>query len=423
MTQKISKIPYGRNVYNYREINAVIKTLKKSTQMGTSVKNFESKISKLFSKKYGLMVNSGSSALILAFKVMNLKKGSEVITPCLNFGTAVSSIMLSGLTPIFVDCEIATLQIDIEQIEKKITKKTKALLVPNLIGNIPDWKKLRQIANKYKLMLIEDSADTLGGMIDNKPTGRFSDISITSFYGSHVISCAGNGGIFLTNNSNFFKRAKVLRSWGRMSTLIKDSENINKRLGIKLKGFDYDKKFVFAEAGYNFEPSEIGASFGLEQLKKFNQFTKIRNKNFNSHLVFFKKLNNFIIPIVDKDVKTNFLAYPIILKKNSNFTRKELQIFLEKNKIQTRPIFTGNILRHPAFSSLISSKNKLNSFKNSDYIMKYGLLIGCHQGLSDKDILYIHKVILKFNKLKNNSQTTVWQSNRRPFTIIAKSRI
>ena len=209
------------------------------------------------------MVNSGSSALILALKVMNFKNGSEVITPCLNFGTAVSSIMLSNLVPILVDCKIDTLQIDEDSIEKKITKKTKAILAPNLIGNIPNWRKIREIANKYNLKVIEDSADTLGAKINNKSTGIYSDISITSFYGSHVISCAGNGGIFLTNDKNFFTRAKVLRSWGRMSTLIKDSENINKRLGIKLKGFDYDRKFVFSEAGYNFEPSEIGASFGL----------------------------------------------------------------------------------------------------------------------------------------------------------------
>ena len=127
---------------------------------------------------------------------------------------------------------------------------------------------------KYNLKVIEDSADTLGAKINNKPTGVYSDISITSFYGSHVISCAGNGGIIFTNNKNYLSKAKVLRSWGRMSSLIKDSENIKKRLGIKLKGYSYDRKFVFSEAGYNFEPSEIGASFGLEQLKKFNAFSK-----------------------------------------------------------------------------------------------------------------------------------------------------
>jgi CDP-6-deoxy-D-xylo-4-hexulose-3-dehydrase len=399
MKNKKNFISYGKNVYDEIEINAVLKTLKKGTQMGRSVNLFEKKIAPLFAKKYGLMVNSGSSALTLCLKVMDFKKNSEIITPCLNFGTAVSSIMLSNLKPIFVDCEIETLQIDTNKIEEKITKKTKALLIPNLIGNIPDWKKLRQLANKYKLMVIEDSADTLGATINNKPSGSFSDISITSFYGSHIISCAGNGGMLLTNNKNYFTRSKVLRSWGRMSTMIKDSENIKKRLNIKLKGYDYDRKFVFSEAGYNFEPSEIGASFGLIQLKKFKKFNLLRNRNFKLHCDFFKKFNNhFIIPKVKKNIKTNFLAYPIILKKNQKFSRNEMQIYLEKNNIQTRPIFSGNTLRHPAFSCLINKINKLNSFENSDYIMKYGLLIGCHQGLKKSDMSYIHSKITNFIK-------------------------
>ena len=212
-----------------------------------------------------------------------------MITPCLNFGTAVSSIILCNLNPILVDCEIETLQIDIDKIEKKISNKTKALLIPNLIGNIPDWKKLKKIANKHSLYLIEDSADTLGAKIGNTPTGKFSDISITSFYGSHIISCAGNGGMFLTNNFSIYNKAKVMRSWGRSSTLMKDSEDIKKRLSIKLRGFDYDKKFVFSEVGYNFEPSEIGAAFWVQQIKKFKYFNKIRNRNFKMHFNFFKK--------------------------------------------------------------------------------------------------------------------------------------
>jgi CDP-4-dehydro-6-deoxyglucose reductase, E1 len=391
------KIYYGKNVYGKEEIKSVVQQLNKSTQMGLSVKRFEKKISSYFSKKYGLMVNSGSSAIMLAVKVLDLKKGDEVITPCLNFGTAISSLMHYGVEPIFVDINIDTLQIDIEKLEKKITKKTKALLIPNLIGNIPDWQKIYKIAKKFKLKIIEDSADTLGAKISNKSTGIYSDISITSFYGSHVISCAGNGGMLLTNDKIYYERAKVLRSWGRMSTLIKDSENISKRLNIKLKGIEYDKKFVFSEAGYNFEPSEIGAAFGIIQLKRFKKFSDLRNKNFFLHRKFFQKLNNFFItPKIIENVYTNFLAYPIILKKNIKFNRKKLQIFLEKNNIQTRPIFSGNILRHPAFSSLISKKNKIDAFKNSDYIMKNGLLIGCHQGLRNKEIAYIHKIILKF---------------------------
>ena len=229
-------ISYGKNVYNKEEIFAVNNTLKKTTQMGVSVATFENKIAKIFGKKYGVMVNSGSSALILALKCLNLKKGSEVITPCLNFGTAVSSIILNDLVPVFVDVNVRTLQINPDLIKKKITKKTKAILVPNLIGNIADWKKLKNIASKEKLHLIEDSADTLGAKINNVSTGTYSDISITSFYGSHVISCAGNGGMLLTNDKKIYVKSKVLRSWGRLSSLIKDSENINKRLGIKLKG-------------------------------------------------------------------------------------------------------------------------------------------------------------------------------------------
>ena len=389
------KIPYGKNVYGAEEIAAVNKTLRISTQMGKSVNEFENKVAKFFSKKYGLMVNSGSSALTLAMDVLNIKKGDEIITPCLNFGTAVSSIVLAQATPIFVDIEIDTLQIDIKQIEEKITKKTKAVLIPNLIGNIPNWKKIYEISKKYKLKIIEDSADTLGATINKKPTGIYSDISITSFYGSHVISCAGNGGMFLTNDVKYFKRAKILRSWGRMSTLLADSENIKKRLDIKLSGIEFDKKFVFSEVGYNFEPSEIGASFGLIQLKKFSKFAKKRNLNFNLHKKFFSKYEDyFITPRIDKNIQTNFLAYPVIIKKNKKFDKKKMQIFLERNNIQTRPIFSGNILRHPAFKNLISSRNKLKSYVNSDYIMKHGLLIGCHQGLNKKNIDYIHRKVL-----------------------------
>ncbi len=382
-------ISYGKNVYNKEEIFAVNNTLKKTTQMGVSVATFENKIAKIFGKKYGVMVNSGSSALILALKCLNLKKGSEVITPCLNFGTAVSSIILNDLVPVFVDVNVRTLQINPDLIKKKITKKTKAILVPNLIGNIADWKKLKNIASKEKLHLIEDSADTLGAKINNVSTGTYSDISITSFYGSHVISCAGNGGMLLTNDKKIYVKSKVLRSWGRLSSLIKDSENINKRLGIKLKGVEYDRKFVFSEIGYNF------------QLKKFKSFSSIRNKNFKFHFNFFNRLKDyFLTPIINKGVYTNFLAYPIIIIPNKLFNRKELQIFLEKNKIQTRPIFSGNILRHPAFSNLISRKNKLNEFENADYIMKNGILIGCHQGLSIKDLKLIHNKIKNFIKNK-----------------------
>ena len=205
--------------------------------------------------------------------------------------------------------------------------------------------------------------------------------------------------MFMTNNKSIYDKAKVLRSWGRMSSLINNSEDINERLNIKLMGCDYDKKFVFSELGYNFEPSEIGASFGIEQLKKFNQFSKKRLENFNYHKKFFDKYKSlFISPKIISNIYTNFLAYPLIIKENKIFKRKQLQIYLERHNIQTRPIFSGNILRHPAFKNLINSRNQLKNFENSDYIMRNGILIGCHQGLNLNNLDYIHSKIIKFIK-------------------------
>ena len=392
-----SQITYGKNVYGSEEINAVLKRIRQTTQMSTSVKAFEKKIAKKFNKKYGIMVNSGSSAIHLGLKILNLKKNSEVIVPCLNFGTAISSLTFCDLKPIFVDVDIKTLQIDANLIEKKINSKTKAIMIPNLIGNIPNWKRIKKIATKHNLKIIEDSADTLGAKIDKKSTGFYSDMSITSFYGSHIISCAGNGGMLMLNNKQNYKKGLILRSWGRLSSTLKNSEDINKRLNINLMGVNYDRKFVFAEQGFNFEPSELGATFGLQQLLKFDKFQKIKNENFNFHHKFFLELKKYFIPVeINKNIITNFLAYPVILKSKIKFNRKKLQVYLEKNNIQTRPIFSGNILRHPGFKNLINKKNKLNSFPGADYIMKNGILIGCHQGLKKNQLIYIHKKILKF---------------------------
>ena len=391
------KIPYGKNVYNDEEISAVVRQLKKTTQMSNCVKTFEKKISKIFNKKYGLMVNSGTSAITLALDILNLKKNSEIIVPSLNFGTAISCILRANLKPIFVDIDVQTLQINFDLIEEKITSKTCAIMIPNLIGNLPELDKLKKICKKYNLYFIEDSADTLDSKYNGKSSGYYSDISICSFYGSHVISCAGNGGIICFNDKKFLDKATMLRSWGRSSSILKHSENIKDRLDIKLKGFEYDKKFVFGDLGYNFEPSEIGAAFGLVQLKKLKKFINIRRRNFKLNQNFFEKNKNFFIPIkVGKNIETNFLAYPILIKPNVKFSRGNLQIHLENDGIQTRPIFSGNILRHPAFNHLVSKNNKIDNQKNSDFVMKFGLLVGMHQGLEPKHINYMHKSIVKF---------------------------
>ena len=260
------------------------------------------KISELFDKKYGLMVNSGSSALLLAYEVLPIPKGSNIITPVLTFATTVSSIIKAGFIPNFVDVDNRSFCIDEKKIIKSINNKTKAISVPNLLGNLPNWKLIKKIAKKYNLIIIEDSADALGSKIGNVSSGKFTDISITSFYGSHIINCAGNGGYVGFNNKKLYNRAKLLRSWGRSSSLYdENSEKIENRFDIFIDGIQYDKKFVFEELGYNFEPSEIGAAFGLVQLKQLNKNLKIRTKIFKNHTKFFNKLDTSLNPFVNQN--------------------------------------------------------------------------------------------------------------------------
>jgi CDP-4-dehydro-6-deoxyglucose reductase, E1 len=400
------KIYYGKAVYDKKEINAAIKVLKRKSLTlidGPSVKELEHKISKLFGKKYGLMVNSGSSANLLALSSFKFKKGSEIITPTLTFSTTIAPIYQLGLVPHFIDVEKSSFVSRIDQIEKCINKKTVAIMIPNLLGNVPMWPSIYKIAKKYKLKVIEDSADTIGYTYNNKNFGQYSDISTNSMYASHIITGAGFGGIVCFNDKKLYNEAKLLRGWGRSSAVFNESEGIKLRFNKKVDGIPYDGKYIFSEMGYNFLPSEISAAFALEQLKKLKSNISIRVKNFNKINNYFKKYKDlFILPTEFKGLKTGWLAYPLIIKDHKKIKRTDLQIFLETNNVQTRTIFTGNILRQPIMKKRFYKKCK-NSYNNSDFIMKNGMLIGCHHGLSFKDIDYMLSKFDNFFK-KNNLQ-------------------
>ena len=399
MIKKHIRGPYGLSVHGNEEIKAVNKVLKNSTQMGKNVYEFEKRVAKLFDKKYGLMVNSGSSALLLAMESLNLPEGSEVITPALTFSTTVGYITRNKLVPVFVDVEEGTYCINTDKIKKLITKKTKAIVAPHLMGNIVDWEKIYPILKKNKIIIVEDSADTLGATYKNKSTGYYADISITSFYGSHIINCAGNGGMVCFNNKKLYEKAKLLRSWGRSSSLYdENSEKIENRFNIKLDGVQYDKKFVFEAIGHNLEPSEMGAAFGLVQLNKLNYNLEKREENFSKHTKFLEKYREyFILPKQLPGSRSGWLAYPVTIKKNAPFTRTQMQIFLEKRNIQTRVVFTGNIIRQPGFKNIKMKKSK-NGYPEADQVMQNGILLACHHGLTNKMINHIHNSIDLFLK-------------------------
>ncbi len=392
------RIPYALAVYGKEEIKAVNDFLRDRRRFPswTNTRKFETAIAKLFGKKYGLMVNSGSSANLLAFELLNLPKGSEVITPVLTFSTTVAPILQKGLVSVFADVKIGTYLIDEDKIEKLITKKTRALMIPSLIGNIPNLKRLRKIADKHKLYLIEDSCDTLGAKFDRRPTGKYTDISTTSFYGSHIITAAGGGGMICVNKPEWHKRGLVLRGWGRASALFSESEDLKKRFSVKINGKPYDGKFIFSEAGYNFQPIELQAVFGLAQLKRLKAFSAIRKRNFKTLFQFFKEYDKyFILPETTKGADTNWLAFPLTIKEEAPFSRFELVKYLENNNVQTRPIFTGNILRQPAFRFL-AKKNSPKKFVSADIIMKSSFLIGCHNGLTPAYLSRLKKIFRIF---------------------------
>ncbi|MGE0754167.1 MAG: DegT/DnrJ/EryC1/StrS family aminotransferase [Alphaproteobacteria bacterium] len=396
MAQNHPRVPYGLTVHGEEEIEAVLQVLRTSTQMGKCVNEMEQKVAALYDKKHGIMVNSGSSALYLAVEAAGLQAGSEVITPCLTFATTVACIVKNNLVPVFIDVEPGTYCIDARKVEAAITPKTRAMLVPNLIGNLPDWPQLASIAKKHDLLVIEDSADTLGATWDGKSAGVFSDISITSFYGSHVINCAGNGGMLCVNSDEQRDRAKLLRSWGRSSSLFVESEAIENRFNVELDGIQYDAKFVFETIGYNLEPSEMGAAFGLVQLKKLQHNIDARMKWFEQLRKFFETYEEwFILPEQRLKTRTGWLAFPVTLKKTAPFSRRDLQIFLEKRNIQTRVVFTGNILRQPGFRNINCVKDPAG-YKHADDVMRGGMLIACHHGLNDTMVAHMQESLKAF---------------------------
>jgi CDP-4-dehydro-6-deoxyglucose reductase, E1 len=386
------RVFYAQAVYGREEIDAVTRVLEDSSLAlmgGPEVSRFEQRVAALFGKRFGLMVNSGSSANTLAFAALELERGSEVITPALTFSTTVAPLVQQGLVPAFVDVEPDTFNIDAAQVEDLIGPRTKAMMVPNLIGNLPDWGSLREIADRHGLKVVEDSADTIGSTYRGAPTGALSDIATTSFYASHVVTAAGFGGMVTLSDPELEQRARLLRGWGRSSSILGESEAIEDRFGVDLDGIEYDAKFLFSGIGYNFLPSEIAAAFGNVQLDRLSEYAGRRIANYAGLRTFFAKYEEwFILPRQNPDAVTPWLAVPLIVREDAPFTRRELQTHLETAGIQTRVVFTGNVLRQPAFAG-IERREHPGGYPNADRVTSGGLLLGCHQGMTREQIDHV----------------------------------
>ena len=394
------RITYAKAVHGLEELQAVTDVLRQhATAMGPKVEAFEKGVAQQFGKKFGIMVNSGSSANMVASRLFALPEGSEIITPALTFSTTIAPFIQNKAVSAFVDAQEGTYQIDINRIEEMITKKTKALVIPSLLGNLPDFGALRSIAKKHNLLFLEDSCDTIGALYKGKPTGTFSDISTTSFYGSHIITAGGNGGMICVNDPAWNRKARVLRGWGRSSSVIQ-SEAVQDRFRSRIEGKPYDAKFIFEEVGYNFLPNEMEAAFGVEQLKKLASFKKARQSNFQTLRAYFTRYEDvFTLPEELPGTDTAWLAFPLTIRKGAPFSRYDLVAYLEKNGVQTRPVFTGNVLRHPAFKNVPSKRSK-KGYPVADHVMQNAFLIGCHHGMDEAQLDYLKGLFEKFLKKK-----------------------
>lgn len=376
-----NRVLYAQAIYGKEEMDAVQKALENTfLSVGPYSKEFEEKIAELFGKKYGVFVNSGSSANLLVTQI--IPKG-EVITPALTFATTLTPILQAQLTPVFIDSGKQTFVPTIEDIVSKITDKTTAVMIPNLLGNKIDSQKLREICDEKGILYIEDSCDTI-----TKAHGHFVT---TSFYGSHIITAMGGGGMVMGDDKATIDRIRTMRDWGRGVDV---SEDIKERYTYEIGGIGYDGKFAYVERGFNFRPSDAMAAFGLEQIKRFPGFEAKRKENFQMLYDFFSQFDFINLPISQFD--PNWLAFPISLN-NAPFTRFDLVEHFEKNGIQTRPIFSGNILKHPAFQGIADEKG----FPNADYVMEHGLLLGIHQGMGYNEVEYIKTTFNDFtNRFK-----------------------
>ena len=403
------RIDYAGSVHDEREIAAVVEVLRAGPtgmRIGKNVKAMEQRVAALFGKQRGVMCNSGSSALYLAIEVLGLEPGDEIITAAVTFSTDIAPMMRAGLVPVFVDVTPDTFQIDVDAIEAMISPRTRAILTPNLIGNAPDWDRIREIADKHDLKVVEDSCDALGLTLRGTPTGTRADISLTSFALSHIITAAGTGGMVCFDDDKMADRALLLRRWGRRSEvqLFGSRKGVDRRFFSTLDESDdleYDNLFIFDELGWNFEPSELSAAFGLVQLDKLGDNLARRQRSFaitSGHLAKWPQF--FTLPQLTEGVTTGWHMFPLLINAGSGIRRSEFQQWMESHGVDTRMVWTGNAARQPAFRNR-PFRAPGAGLPNADRVMECGLILPNSHSLTDADCDYMGETVEGFLRSKN----------------------
>lgn len=414
--------PSGKLLGEEELMNMIDASLDMWLTAGRFNKEFETKFAKYLGVKFALSTNSGSSANLLAFSALTshklgeraLKKGDEVISVAAGFPTTINPIIQHGMVPVFVDCEVGTYNIDADKIEEAISPKTKAIFLAHTLGNSYDLDKIMALAEKYNLWVIEDSCDALGGEYKGRKIGTIGHIGTFSFYPAHHLTM-GEGGAVITNDPQLYKIIMSFRDWGRDCCCPPGRDGVcGKRFTQQLGNlpYGYDHKYTYSHIGFNLKITDWQAALGCSQIDKLDSFLEIRRRNAALLSEKLADLKDYLIlPEVREGVKPSWFGYLISVKENAPFTKQEMVEYLENNKIGTRQLFAGNILRQPMIvdndvdfrignSGLINSKDLTEEhyklLPKTDFIMNNTFWVGTFPALGEEEILRITNTIHEF---------------------------
>lgn len=396
-----TKVHYAGRVYDEREMMAMVDAvLEFWLTMGRYAEEFEEELGKFLDVSDVVLVNSGSSANLLAVATLcsrkfkgHLEKGDEVVTPAVTFPTTVAPLIQNGLIPVFMDCELGTYNLDVSALEEAISERTKAIFVPHTLGNPCEMDEIMELAEKWGLFVIEDACDALGSRFDGRHVSTFGHLGSLSFYPAHHIT-TGEGGAVITNDRKLAKIARSIRDWGRACWCKYNTADPNgacgRRFEWEIPGLPgtYDHRYLYTNIGYNLRPIDIQAALGIAQLEKLPGFIEKRKHNFQRLFEGLKRhKDHLILPRWSERADVSWFAFPITVKPEAPFSRQELVRWLEDARIETRLLFAGNILKQPGYRDM---KCKLvGKLENSDLVMRNSFFIGVYPGLDDVRIDYV----------------------------------
>lgn len=405
-------VKYAGPLYNGDEYTRAVKTLLNEwLVMGEDSLRFEHKFPKLVGKNHGVITNSGSSANLLMVSALKSKRlyslppGSKIITPIAGFPTTINPIIQNGFTPVFVDIEIDTLNIDIDQLEKAASEGAKALIFAHVLGNPPNMNRVMEIVKRYDLILLEDNCDALGSTYSGEPLGSFGEMSSFSFYPAHHITM-GEGGFVATKTHEQEVVVRSFREWGRGCYCVGKAANLLKD-GTCKKRFSnwvpslpnevFDHKYVYEEIGYNLKPIDLQASMGLAQLNKLDEIGNRRRRNYERLLKIFLPYEElFHLPRPTPGADPSWFAFPLTIRNNTHFSRCQITNFLEESKIQTRTYFAGNIALQPAYDHLMDKGTAINGFPIATKVTTDTFFLGTSPVIDSAQLDYVEESVTRF---------------------------